>query len=373
MSQSKTLAKFISKAFANNSGFALWFLPGKNEINALVQENGSIQKIKHLSEIDTKKGFVFAPFHPDENYQTIFLQSDKFLKGFDEIGDFVKDFEGLPMIIPGNDQQNYIEISREEYLESCNSLIEKIRNGDADKVVLSRIIISKNRDKQPNPAEIFIRLKVSYPNTFCYLFYTSQTGLWMGASPENLVQQNGDMLKTMALAGTRRHHPAMYESKAWPAKEMQEQQFVTDFITNELKKLGLKNLQISSPYTSPAGAIEHICSDFVMKTDPAKKMLWKIIEALHPTPAVCGLPKAEAFKIISKIEKHNREYYTGFLGPVNFDGSSALFVNLRCMKILTDKFLLFIGGGITADSDAIAEWEETELKAGVLAHVIAND
>ncbi len=96
----------------------------------------------------------------------------------------------------------------------------------------------------------------------------------------------------------------------------------------------------------------------------------EFISALHPTPAVCGLPKERALELIYKTEMHNREYYAGYCGPINYQGKTDLFVNLRCMKILPDKLALYIGGGLTAKSDPEKEWEETVLKANTLLSVI---
>jgi isochorismate synthase len=82
------------------------------------------------------------------------------------------------------------------------------------------------------------------------------------------------------------------------------------------------------------------------------------------------MPRKESLKLIRMLEKHNREYYAGFLGPVGINNQLTLFVNLRCMKVLADRLALFVGGGITADSVPEEEWMETEIKAETLLTVI---
>jgi isochorismate synthase len=98
--------------------------------------------------------------------------------------------------------------------------------------------------------------------------------------------------------------------------------------------------------------------------------LWELVEALHPTPAVAGQPKDEAIRYIKELEPHDREYYTGFLGPVTKDREMDLFVNLRCMKVTPEFLALYVGGGITLDSDPADEWEETRLKAESLLQIL---
>ena len=94
------------------------------------------------------------------------------------------------------------------------------------------------------------------------------------------------------------------------------------------------------------------------------------IAELHPTPAVCGLPKNLADDFIRLKEKHERKYYTGYLGPWKLNQQVDLFVNLRCMEVTDDEFILYAGGGITAHSIPEKEWEETNQKAATLLAVI---
>jgi isochorismate synthase len=108
----------------------------------------------------------------------------------------------------------------------------------------------------------------------------------------------------------------------------------------------------------------------------SKKILKKVIASLHPTPAVCGLPKHSAKNFIRENEGYNREYYSGFLGELNIDLvtfktlQTDLFVNLRCMKIIKDKAQLFIGCGITKDSNPEAEYLETVNKSMTMKKII---
>ncbi len=96
------------------------------------------------------------------------------------------------------------------------------------------------------------------------------------------------------------------------------------------------------------------------------------MKQLHPTPAVCGVPKEKGYEVIQEIEAYNRAYYTGFLGPWNLDAKLDLFVNLRCLQYFTDHAVLYAGGGITSASDAEKEWQETENKMRSITRILVN-
>jgi isochorismate synthase len=141
---------------------------------------------------------------------------------------------------------------------------------------------------------------------------------------------------------------------------------VTDYILNTLQESG-KNITKKGPFTIKAGAVEHLKTEFV--GDLGHKDWKAIIKALHPTPATCGLPKLAAKVLIKQTEKHSRRFYTGFLGPIS-QNKKSLFVNLRCMEIQNGHAYLYLGGGITAKSNAKSEWIETEKKALTLEYVL---
>jgi isochorismate synthase len=96
-----------------------------------------------------------------------------------------------------------------------------------------------------------------------------------------------------------------------------------------------------------------------------------MLKLLHPTSAVCGVPKAPSLDFIDKVEGYDRSFYSGFLGPAQVGGDTHLFVNLRTVRFKDGKATFFAGAGITEDSVPAREWEETELKCDTLLKVIA--
>ena len=187
----------------------------------------------------------------------------------------------------------------------------------------------------------------------------------MTATPEILLQNNGNTWQTMALAGTLKlpeQTSAMtLDGLAWGKKERAEQQLVTDYIAESLQALGIR-YTVTPPYTVRAGALAHLRSDFSFALD-SSKLLGNLLDALHPTPAVCGLPKQEARAFILENEGCSRRYYSGFAGTLNMPAlGTHLFVTLRCACIAPQSVVCYAGGGLLAASNEEKEWQETQAK-----------
>lgn len=251
--------------------------------------------------------------------------------------------------------------SKSEYLGLANQYIKELENENVSKAILSRV---KKVDFTLNPESYFDALCEKYPTAFVYLISSKEFGTWIGATPEVLVSIENRIGKTMSLAGTR---PAN-DSVEWTKKERDEQQYVTGYIASRLKKLSIDSIQIDGPKTAVSGPVEHLRTDFKFKLNTTSPL--ELIETLHPTPAVCGLPLRESFEMINEIEKHDRGLYTGLIGW--FGSETQIYVNLRCAQIIDKECYLYIGGGLTIDSNPENEWIETENKAKTLLNVMEN-
>lgn len=255
------------------------------------------------------------------------------------------------------------EIKEEDYRKKITEITKHIRSNTYKKIVFSRV---KNIEKQPDfeLQTTFFSLCKKYPNAFVYCISSPETGTWMGATPEILVNQIGNKLSTVSLAGTR------VEPIQWTDKEKLEQQVVTDYISEKLIPFSQK-LTVSKPYDINTGSVIHLKSDIDIELTP-NYSIWDVANSLHPTPAVCGIPAEKAKSFIEKNESHQRGLYTGYIGPVGINSHSTLFVNLRCMQIGEKKISLYLGGGIMGDSDPHKEWIETENKAKTLLSVLKH-
>lgn len=232
--------------------------------------------------------------------------------------------------------------------------IKAFLKSNPGKIVASRAIKIERRILLN---DTFNTLCEAYPDAFVFMFSTPQTGTWIGATPELLLRKDGNRVMTMALAGTR--HAG--ESGEWDIKNKEEQQMVTEHITQMLSD-DCTTISYSHPHTLRAGNVEHICTD-ITATLSDKPHLEEILCRLSPTPAVCGSDRIESMRIIKETERHDREMYGGFCGPYELGGETAIFVNLRSAKCGDSAVCVYAGGGITLRSDADAEWEETEIKS----------
>jgi isochorismate synthase len=237
-----------------------------------------------------------------------------------------------------------------DYCKVVDLAVESIEKTALKKVVLSR---SEWWDHTDSPESVFAQKCQEYPNALVYLLSIPEAGVWLGATPELLLQKENNHYETVSLAGTRetnRDH--------WTSKEIREQALVTEFIEKQVKELSAKNILIGSPTDRAYGPFVHLESRIRFESLAQTK---ELLKALHPTPAVGGEPRSLALDFIAQHEKQSRGYYSGFFGW-SAEGKSNYYVNLRCMQWFVEGARVFAGGGIVSGSVASEEWQETVLK-----------
>ena len=355
--------------------FVAYRHPNSDELHLQLQQDAKLEYLENFQQ----EGFVFAPF--DDQQHTIFF--DRKSAEFSKLNYAAEELTSEETTSATTFETTLQQKSFHENLVEKG--VEAIKNSALEKVVLSRkqVLVVKTQ-----PIEYFKRLLKNYPTAFVYCWYHPQVGLWLAATPETLVKTQNNRFKTMALAGTQ-----VFEGTtdvSWGEKEKEEQAIVTRTIENALTNIkGIERLQISEVHTHRAGNVVHLKTDIsgVFQKDS----LAKILTRLHPTPAVCGLPKQMAKEFILKEEAYDRAFYSGYVGELNIqvekprnprkrnvensafnliERQSNLYVNLRCMQLLENKAMLYIGGGITIDSNPNAEWEETLRKAETMQKVL---
>lgn len=339
-----------------NLPFVLFCKPDSDKVIGVFQKNDHLYFLETYEE----KGFAFAPFDAEEVPFIPLEHSDVYVETVHS-----KNYYFESKASNSNDA-----VGKDFFEEMVSKAVESINNKQLLKVVLSRKeeVSVSNFDIQASLRKMIYQ----YPGAFKYCFFHPKIGTWLGATPEQFLKTNGTALNTVALAGTQLATNS--KNIIWQEKERIEQQLVTDFIVDSLEGLA-KEITISSSYSVKAGNLWHIKSDILARLK-TRKSLKKIIAALHPTSAVCGLPKKAAKKFILENEGYNREYYSGFLGEMNIDfvtfrtSQTDLFVNLRCMKIIKNKAQLFVGCGITKDSNPESEYIETVNKTMTMKKII---
>lgn len=345
----------IKNQFKSKLPFVCYCKPNSDKLIALLQHADD------LYELDNdKSGFAFVSF---DNQKRYLIPENKSNIIFDTVSnsDFI--FENS-----FTSESNLKDKINFENLVKRG--VESIQKGSFEKVVLSR---KETVEVDFFDVElVFKKMVQRYPTAFKYCLYHPKIGFWMGATPEQFLKVDDAILKTVSLAGTQLYNEK--ENVIWENKEVDEQQIVTDFIVNNLKAVS-DNVTFSSPYNYKAGSLVHIKSD-IQAVIKSQESISEIINLLHPTPAVCGFPKEKAKQFIKKEEIYDREFYAGFLGEWNKDFLSYkenqfdLFVNLRCMKIDDKQINLYIGCGITKDSNPEKEFLETVNKSQTMKTVL---
>ena len=362
----------IEAQYQNQLPFVMYRKPNHNMVSGLLQEDSHL----HFTDNFTEKGFVFSPFDDTQKTVLIPFETAEAISTSSVISDNV----GKPLFT-----YSVTPETKQHHINLVKKGVEAIENGQFKKVVLSR----QETVNLPNvhAISIFKRLLNTYNNAFVYCWYHPKVGLWLGATPETLIKIEGKRFSIMALAGTQDYKGTLHVD--WQRKEQHEQQLVTDFIVDNLES-SLENFTVSSPETVKAGNLLHL-KTMISAQLKSNTTLKEVIKALHPTPAVCGLPKAAAKQFILEHEGYNREFYTGFLGELNYDTivaprtgkrnienrayttsrkSTQLYVNLRCMQLKNQQAIIYVGGGITKSSNAESEWEETVSKSLVIKSVL---
>ena len=256
---------------------------------------------------------------------------------------------------------------QEDHLRIVNQAIDAIQSGKLTKVVISRVKeIPLKPSVEDSIDRIFSALCEKYPLACVYVYRMNVHSVWIGATPEVLVSKQGNVFSTMALAGTRLAQEAQNE---WGEKEKNEQAVVTNFMDLRIQQNGGTDIQLKGPYTSKAAHLEHIRTDIQFASE---KTISDWIRVFHPTPAICGMPVDAAKGFIQSHEKHQRRMYSGYFLVENNQGEAMAYVQLRCMEIAGNKAFIYVGGGIMGDSDASAEWIETENKAMVMQRVLED-
>ena len=371
--------------------FAIYRLPYQKECTLMIQHEGEPLKLKSYTELNGKRGFVMAPFAVSPDQPILLIEADEVrsvdVSRKEEGGKRKENSTGTlssflvesynqiispsSFLLPPSSKESSLS-SRQRYHIDFSNFHSNLLNGEFQKIVLSRCVQEPRKEEQL-PMTLFQKACELYPRMFISLVYTPQSGMWLMATPEILLEGGGNDWHTIALAGTMKLEgeslsfdspPVKGETRlsdiAWTTKNIQEQRYVATYLMECLEHFS-SQITEEGPYTARAANLVHLRSDFNFVLEDTRR-IGELIRALHPTPAVCGLPKQQTFDFIRRNESQSRRYYSGFSGPFNPEVDTHLFVSLRCMQILDDCYCLYAGGGLLRDSVEDQEWEETEAK-----------
>ena len=365
MGNNTTVAAVLDQLIDNQIAFACWFFPKESRLSLLIGNASDVLFFDRFDQLNGQAGFVFAPYRITENSPVILLKPAVLFEDFgpdDQVD--ISDFEPFER---NQEVESCKSQSKADYLKLIEETVDEIREGALSKVILSRQIPVKRTETSMGTT--FLQLHDQTPNAYTYLVNLPVAGIWMGATPEVLIKSDGRNFETVSLAGTQVRKPVTGEYY-WSTKDIEEQAFVSRYMLDVFFNFDIHQYKTIGPESLESGKVAHLKTSFFFPAEKIEKCLGNFVAELHPTPAVCGLPKNLADEYIRIKEMYERKYYTGYLGPWRLNGQVSLFVNLRCMEITPSEFILYAGGGITSHSIPEKEWDETNQKAKTLLSVI---
>ena len=349
-------------------GYAIYRLPHETHATLVQQTDGDPAELLSCAELNGRSGFVVAPFEVRADQPVLLIRPDT-VETFD-----VSVGRGGECAMSPTDHapaSGRLSVSPTYAVDFAN-FHSQLELGAFRKIVLARCADETIAD-DVDPMQLFRRACRLYPRMFISLVSTPQSGLWLTATPEILLDGGGGTpWRTIALAGTMQLEGEQLqgegETARWSTKNIQEQRFVATYIAECLEQF-TGDFREEGPYTARAANLVHLRSDFTF-TLPAADRLGDLLQALHPTPAVCGLPKRDAFRFIIGNEHTPRRYYSGFMGLLDPLRQTHLYVSLRCMNISGRQCHLYAGGGLLRESTVEQEWLETESKLETMRQVL---
>jgi len=383
------IESLIPKVLSEQHSFALWFDNRSGKHNLLVHL-GEPALVDNFEVEDSAPGFLISSF---EGGSKSFLQADILINSEDleikksnslsaEKKEKLEDLLNSNNKYPSkNKRQPAFHLSNpsgktedEDYLKLVTKGLQFIKDGKLEKIVPARK--TSVPTKNCYPVDLYFKLVEKYPRAFTYLVSVKGTGTWVGATPERLIRvQETKYFETDSLAGTQPNKPDLKLAEvSWTQKEIEEQALVSRYIINCFKQIRLREFEEHGPKTVVAGNLLHLKTSFKVDMDSAnfQGLGTVMLKLLHPTSAVCGMPREESLHFLKEHENLDRRLFSGYLGPVNIEEETAIYVNLRCMEYHGETSSLYAGAGVTEDSDPEKELEETELKFNTILEVLEH-
>ncbi len=263
----------------------------------------------------------------------------------------------------------------EHYEGAVARATERIRAGELEKVVLAREV-QVHAPVAHDAGAVFGALRDGFPG--CYVYAVGRgEATFLGATPELLVRREGERASTVALAGSTRRSadPAvddhLGEALLRSDKDRGEQAIVTRRIARALRPHAVWVTAAPEPVVVRVANIQHLATPIRAQLSQPLGAV-RLVDLLHPTPAVGGEPFETAERLIPQLEGFDRGWYAGPVGWIDTGGDGEFCVALRCALLRGPIAHLYAGVGVVRDSDPAAELAETEIKLQALLPVLAG-
>lgn len=320
-------------------------------------------------------GFTFTAnllLTPASNLSTILEQLDARLNDIQDLGQ--RTWQVTPLPCPRLSVLQPSPLAGTQFKKSVATALKHISRRHLQKVVLAHAL-DVVRQEPFQTLQSLGELRQRHPDCYVFSINNSHGKTFIGASPERLLSLDRGQLITDALAGSapRGRNPREDRHLALrlmnSRKEQGEHQMVVDFLAAQLSGLGLHPQYPQTPTLLRLSNIQHlhtpIQAQVIGPTHPLQ-----LVEALHPTPAVAGVPTQQAYEQIHAYEQFDRGLYAAPLGWVDTNGGSEFIVGIRSALIDDNWARLYAGAGIVAGSDPEREWAEINLKFRALSEAL---
>ena len=263
-----------------------------------------------------------------------------------------------------------------DYEPAVIEALREIQKRNLSKIVLARQLSFQTSDPLP-PFSIAHSLREKFSD--CHTFCISQPnhGLMVGATPETLLRTSGNSIETEALAGSAPRGLSAGNDAHWGKtllgreKEILEHKLVIQSILRRLSSIGINNCQEGKSRLLRLANLQHAKTPLRAKTENGIHP-FKVLSALHPTPAMGGSPREIALPLVRKLERKSRGWYSGVSGWIDNRGRGEFVVPIRCGKISSDKLTLYAGAGLVDGSVPEQEKRETDWKLQAMLEVITG-
>ncbi len=257
-------------------------------------------------------------------------------------------------------------MTREQYEASVEKAKEYVRAGDIIQVVPSQRFSGR---LSADPFDIYRVMRTLNPSPYMFFLRLDDTVI-AGASPEVMVRKEGTRVELRPIAGTRprgatpEEDGRLADELLADPKERAEHVMLVDLGRNDLGRVcttgsvTVTELMIIERYSH----VMHIVSNVRGELEKGRDA-FDLVRAAFPAGTLSGAPKIRAMQIIDELEPSRREIYGGAVGYFSFSGNMDLAITIRTLVIKDGMVHLQAGGGVVADSDAAAEWQETVNKA----------
>ena len=305
----------------------VFFRPPHARFITRLKQNLTPRTFEVPSQLPLTGGYVICPFQPSRETPLVWLEPD-------EINRIeVKEANALSSFFLPEDSEE----EKRAYEHAFHLVSQSLQTGETRKIVLSR------------------------SQDFCFAQMKAHCAML-------LFVKDCQACHCVALAGTRTNQGT--DLTSWDHKNLDEQAVVSDFIRSCLSQTAEK-IETSPVHSQGYRHLQHLATDFRFSL-PSPEAVTRTLSLLHPTPAVCGLPRDNALATIRLAEPDARSFYAGFSGPLFLHGETRLYVSLRCMELIGDRASLYAGGGIMPESTVETEWEETRRKMATMRSLFSK-